>query len=113
MKQGQGRYVALCWGSIPARVEVYPVGLTDSPALVIVRRLLDELRLRGFEFRRAALGVDGPLAGNRTSGNSVRRRVAQVARVVGALAVVAGQAVIFRLLLVQGGMCLIAGGCRS
>jgi hypothetical protein len=38
---------------------------------VIAKRLLDELKLRGFEFRRAAPGVDGPLVGNRISGDSV------------------------------------------
>lgn len=43
----------------------------DSPDLVIAKRLLDELKLRGFEFRRSAPGVDGPLVGNRISGDSV------------------------------------------
>jgi hypothetical protein len=43
----------------------------DSPDLVIAKQLLDELKLRGFEFRRAAPGVDGPLVGNRVSGDSV------------------------------------------
>ena len=47
------------------------MGLTDSPDLVIAKRLLDELKRRGFEFRRAAPGVDGPLIGNRISGDSV------------------------------------------
>jgi hypothetical protein len=43
----------------------------DSPDLVIAKRLLDELKLRGFEFRRSAPGVDGPLVGNRISDDSV------------------------------------------
>lgn len=40
---------------------------TDSPDLVIAMRLLDHAKLRGFQFRRAAPGVDGPLVGNRVS----------------------------------------------
>jgi len=39
----------------------------DSPDLVIAKRLLDHLKLRGFEFRRTALGVDAPLVGRRVS----------------------------------------------
>jgi hypothetical protein len=41
----------------------------DSPELVIVKRLFDALKLRGFQFVRAAPGVDGPLAGNRATGD--------------------------------------------
>ncbi|HEY6422093.1 MAG TPA: hypothetical protein VIY28_02350 [Pseudonocardiaceae bacterium] len=43
----------------------------DSPDVVIAKRLVDHLKLRGFEFRRAAPGVDGPLLGNRVSGHWV------------------------------------------
>ena len=39
----------------------------DGPDLVIAKRLLDHLKLRGFQFQRAASGPDGPLIGNRTS----------------------------------------------
>ncbi|MEO7195057.1 MAG: hypothetical protein ABIZ05_09565 [Pseudonocardiaceae bacterium] len=39
----------------------------DSPDLVIAERLLDDLKLRGFEFRRVAPGEDGPLVGSRVS----------------------------------------------
>lgn len=42
---------------------------TDSPDLVIAMRLLDHLKLRGFEFRRGAPGEDGPLVGHRVSGS--------------------------------------------
>lgn len=38
---------------------------TDSPDLVTAKRLLDELKLRGFDFRRTAPGEDAPLVGNR------------------------------------------------
>ncbi|MBV9012374.1 MAG: hypothetical protein JO272_10045 [Pseudonocardiales bacterium] len=38
---------------------------TDSPDLVTAKRLLDELKLRGFDFRRTAPGDDAPLVGNR------------------------------------------------
>jgi hypothetical protein len=38
----------------------------DSSDLVIAKRLLDHLKLRGFQFQRAAAGPDGPLMGNRT-----------------------------------------------
>ena len=41
---------------------------TDSPDLVIAKRLLDHSKLRGFQFRRVAPGEDGPLLGNRVSG---------------------------------------------
>lgn len=37
----------------------------DSFDLVIARRLLDQARLNGFRFRRAARGPDGPLIGTR------------------------------------------------
>lgn len=40
---------------------------TDSPDLVIAKRLLDHAKLRGFRFRRTAPGADGPLVGQRTS----------------------------------------------
>lgn len=42
---------------------------TDSPDLVIAKRLLDQLKLCGFRFRRSAPGPDGPLVGTRTIGN--------------------------------------------
>ena len=44
---------------------------TDSPDLVIAKRLLDHLKARGFQFQRAAPGEDGPLVGNRVSGDWV------------------------------------------
>jgi hypothetical protein len=44
---------------------------TDSPDVVIAKRLLDHLKLCGFEFWRSAPGEDGPLVGNRVSGNWV------------------------------------------
>lgn len=44
---------------------------TESPDLVLAKRLLDELKLRGFEFQWSAPGVDGPLVGNRINGDSV------------------------------------------
>lgn len=44
---------------------------TDRSDLVIAMRLLDHAKLCGFEFRRAAPGEDGPLLGNRVSGNWV------------------------------------------
>ncbi|MGH3932756.1 MAG: hypothetical protein ACRDTF_22595 [Pseudonocardiaceae bacterium] len=40
----------------------------DSTDLVIAKRLLDHLKLRGFQFRRTASGSDGPLRGNRATG---------------------------------------------
>jgi len=40
----------------------------DSPDLVIAKRLLDHLKLRGFQFQRAAPGEDGPLVGHRATG---------------------------------------------
>ncbi|MGH3928416.1 MAG: hypothetical protein ACRDTF_00385, partial [Pseudonocardiaceae bacterium] len=39
----------------------------DSPDLVIAKRLLDHLKLRGFQFRRTASGADAPLVGRRVS----------------------------------------------
>jgi len=39
----------------------------DSPDLVIAKRLLDHLKLRGFEFQRTATGADAPLVGRRVS----------------------------------------------
>lgn len=41
---------------------------TDSPDVVIAKRLLDQLKLVGFEFQRIAPGEDGPLVGNRVTG---------------------------------------------
>lgn len=38
---------------------------TDSPDVVIAKRLLDYAKLAGFEFRRVAPGEDGPLVGHR------------------------------------------------
>lgn len=43
----------------------------DSPDVVIAKRLLDHAKLRGFAFRRAAPGEDGPLVGQRMSGDWV------------------------------------------
>ncbi|MGH3973831.1 MAG: hypothetical protein ACRDS9_10980 [Pseudonocardiaceae bacterium] len=40
---------------------------TDSPDLVIAKRLLDHLKALGFQFQRAAPGEDGPLVGQRMS----------------------------------------------
>lgn len=40
---------------------------TDSPDLVIAKRLLDHAKLCGFEFRRSAPGAAGSLVGNRMS----------------------------------------------
>ncbi len=42
---------------------------TGSPDLVVAKRLLDHANMRGFEFRRVAPGVDGPLVGNRVTGD--------------------------------------------
>jgi hypothetical protein len=42
---------------------------TESPDLVIAKLLLDHLKLRGFQFQRASPGVDGPLVGNRVTGD--------------------------------------------
>ncbi len=43
----------------------------DSPDVVIAKRLLDHVKLRGFAFRRIAPGEDGPLVGQRVSGDWV------------------------------------------
>lgn len=43
----------------------------DSPDVVLAKRLLDYAKLRGFEFQRIAPGEDGPLVGNRVSGDWV------------------------------------------
>jgi hypothetical protein len=43
----------------------------DSPDVVIATRLLDHAKQCGFAFRRAALGEDGPLVGQRVSGSWV------------------------------------------
>jgi hypothetical protein len=43
----------------------------DSPDVVIAKRLMDHAKLRGFEFQRIAPGEDGPLVGNRASGDWV------------------------------------------
>lgn len=40
---------------------------TDSPDVTIAKRLLDHLKVSGFQFRRTLPGVDGPLVGNRVS----------------------------------------------
>lgn len=40
---------------------------TESPDLVIAKRLLEHVKLRGFHFQRTASGVDAPLVGHRTS----------------------------------------------
>ncbi|MGH3899537.1 MAG: hypothetical protein ACRDTA_15105 [Pseudonocardiaceae bacterium] len=44
---------------------------TDAAALVIAKRLLDELKLSGFQFQRVAPDEDGPVVGNRVSGDWV------------------------------------------
>lgn len=41
---------------------------SDSPDLVMAKRLLDHAKLDGFHFRRIAPGEDGPLVGNRVTG---------------------------------------------
>ena len=46
-------------------------GETDTPDLVIAMRLLDNLKLCGFEFRRSAPGEDAGLIGHRISGERV------------------------------------------
>ncbi len=40
----------------------------DSPDLVIAKRLLDHLKLCGFQFQRTAPGADGPVVGSRVVG---------------------------------------------
>ncbi|MGH3812593.1 MAG: hypothetical protein ACRDUV_09075 [Pseudonocardiaceae bacterium] len=42
---------------------------TDSREVVLAKRLLDDAKLRGFAFQRVAPGEDGPLVGNRVSGD--------------------------------------------
>jgi hypothetical protein len=42
---------------------------TNSPDLVIAMRLLDSLKLSGFQFHRVGPGEDGPLVGKRVSGD--------------------------------------------
>lgn len=39
----------------------------DSPDVVIAKQLLDQVKLRGFAFQRAAPGEDAPLVGKRVS----------------------------------------------
>jgi hypothetical protein len=46
-------------------------GETDTPDLVIAMRLLDRLKLCGFEFQRSAPGDDGGLIGHRISDERV------------------------------------------
>ncbi len=41
----------------------------DSPDLVVAKRLLDQAKLRGFEFWRVAPDEDGPLVGHRVTGD--------------------------------------------
>lgn len=41
----------------------------DSPDLMIAKRLLDHLKLCGFQFQRVAPGEDGPVVGNRVTGD--------------------------------------------
>lgn len=43
----------------------------DSPDLMVAIGLLDHLKLRGFQFQRAAPGEDGPLVGNQVTGDWV------------------------------------------
>lgn len=40
---------------------------TDSPDLIIAKRLLEHVKLRGFQFRRTASGAEAPLVGHRLS----------------------------------------------
>ncbi len=42
---------------------------SDSPDLVMAKRLLDHAKLDGFHFQRIAPGEDGPLVGNRVTGD--------------------------------------------
>ena len=39
----------------------------DSPDLALAKRLLDNLKMRGFQFQRTAPGEDGPLMGHRVA----------------------------------------------
>jgi hypothetical protein len=43
----------------------------DSPDVVSAKRLLDQLKLHGFQFERIAPGEDGPLIGNRVTADCV------------------------------------------
>jgi hypothetical protein len=43
----------------------------DDSDVVIAKRLLDQLKLCGFQFERIAPGEDGPLIGNRVIGDCV------------------------------------------
>ncbi len=43
----------------------------QSPDLVLAMHLLDQVKLRGFEFRRIAPGEDGPLMRHRINGHWV------------------------------------------
>jgi hypothetical protein len=43
----------------------------DSSDVMTAKRLLDQLKQRGFHFQRIAPGEDGPLIGNRVTGNCV------------------------------------------
>lgn len=47
----------------------------ESPDLVTAKRLLDDLKLRGFACRRTAPGEDAPLVGNRASQLPDRRPI--------------------------------------
>jgi hypothetical protein len=40
---------------------------TESADLLLAKRLLDHLKVLGFQFHRAASGEDGPLVGERVS----------------------------------------------
>lgn len=44
---------------------------TDSPDLLIAKRLLDHAKVRGFEFQRTSPDDDAPLVGNRVCGDWV------------------------------------------
>ena len=43
----------------------------DGPDVINAKRLLDQLKLVGFQFQRIAPGEDGPLVGNRVTGDCV------------------------------------------
>jgi hypothetical protein len=42
---------------------------SDSPDLLIAKRLLDHAKVRGFQFQRVADGPDGALVGTRLTGD--------------------------------------------
>jgi hypothetical protein len=44
---------------------------TEPSDVVIAQRLLDQLKLQGFQFQRIAPGEDGPLMGSRVAGGWV------------------------------------------